>query len=83
VALISAVDRQDMAVATALSYLYRYSGQVIGVALSSAFLQGILTAQLERRITGPGSAEVIGSFLFDFAPRINVVHKPPSFFTAH
>jgi hypothetical protein len=62
VALISAVDREDMAVATALSYLYRYTGQVVGVALSSAFLQGILTSQLRRRITGPNAADVCRFF---------------------
>jgi hypothetical protein len=58
VAFIVAVAREDIAVATALSYLYRYVGQVVGVAVSSAFLQGILTSQLRRRITGPGATEV-------------------------
>ncbi|GAA93378.1 uncharacterized protein L969DRAFT_19050 [Mixia osmundae IAM 14324] len=59
IALISTADRADMATATGLSYLFRYVGQVVGVALSSSFMQSILTSQLRANLTGPGSAELI------------------------
>lgn len=38
--------------------LFRYVGQVVGVALSSALLQSILNTQLHQRITGSGAEEV-------------------------
>ena len=47
-----------MATATGLTYLARYTGQVIGVASSSSLLQSVLLASLRRRISGPGSEEV-------------------------
>ncbi|GAA5983531.1 hypothetical protein JCM10908_000321 [Rhodotorula pacifica] len=59
IALIASVDRADMATATGLTYLYRYVGQVVGVASSASVLQAILTAQLKKRITGPGASETI------------------------
>ncbi|KAG8990252.1 hypothetical protein FRB93_003297 [Tulasnella sp. JGI-2019a] len=59
IALIATVDRADFAVATGLSALFRSTGQVLGVSLSAAFLQGLLSKNLRQRITGPGSAEVI------------------------
>lgn len=58
VALISAVSRADMAAATGMSYLFRYTGQVTGVAMSSAVMQSMLSSQLKKRITGPNAAEV-------------------------
>lgn len=58
-ALIRAAERSDMAVSTSMSYLFRYSGQLIGVALSNALLQEVLAKQLVRRITGPGANEVL------------------------
>lgn len=45
--------------ATGISYLFRYCGQVFGVGLSGGVLQAILAAQLKKRITGPGSEELI------------------------
>lgn len=67
------------AVATGLSYLFRYVstplltrlgiladvftylqvGQVVGVALSSAVLQGVLARELQKRIKGDHAAELI------------------------
>lgn len=58
IALIASVDRKDMATATGLSYLFRYCGQVVGVAISSSLLQSVLTSELKSRITGEGAAEV-------------------------
>lgn len=47
-----------MATATGMTYLWRYVGQVVGVALSSSVLQSVLTRELSRRITGEGAEEV-------------------------
>ncbi|KZO93226.1 MFS general substrate transporter [Calocera viscosa TUFC12733] len=58
IALIASVDRADLAVATGISYLFRTTGQVLGVSLSSAVVQGLLNKYLHERITGPGSREV-------------------------
>ncbi|ORY80978.1 major facilitator superfamily-domain-containing protein [Protomyces lactucae-debilis] len=49
-AMLSNVGSQELAVATGLSYLARSNGQVLGVAVSAAILQGLLQTQLERRI---------------------------------
>jgi MFS family permease len=49
-AMLSNVGPHELAVATGLSYLARSNGQVLGVAISSAILQGILQEQLTQRI---------------------------------
>lgn len=59
IALISSVDRSAVATATGISYTFRYSGQVVGVAASAALLQSVLTSQLNARITGPDASAVI------------------------
>ncbi|KAG8878330.1 hypothetical protein FRB98_006278 [Tulasnella sp. 332] len=61
IALIASIDRADIAVATGMSYLFRTTGQVVGVGLSGALLQSVLVKNLRERITGPGSAEIIRS----------------------
>ncbi|KAI0334757.1 vacuolar amino acid permease [Cubamyces sp. BRFM 1775] len=53
IAMIASVSREDIAVATGITYLFRTTGQVIGVSLSGALLQAILTAKLRERIHGP------------------------------
>lgn len=58
IALVASVSRAEMATATGLSYLCRYSGQVIGVAVSSSVLQAVLASELRRRIQGDGAEEV-------------------------
>ncbi|SCZ88228.1 BZ3500_MvSof-1268-A1-R1_Chr2-1g04272 [Microbotryum saponariae] len=58
VALIASVDRSDMATATGITYLARYIGQVVGVAISSSLLQAVLNVTLHRRITGPDAEKV-------------------------
>jgi hypothetical protein len=45
---------------TAVTYLFRTTGQVLGVSLSGAVLQSVLLRKLRQRITGPGSLEVSG-----------------------
>lgn len=51
-----------MATATGFTYLFRYVGQVVGVACSASMLQAVLTSELKHRITGPGAEKVRSSF---------------------
>ena len=55
----------------AVTYLFRTSGQVLGVSLSGALLQAVLTNKLRERITGPGAIEVCISRLRIFSSRLN------------
>lgn len=41
-----------------VSYLFRTTGQVLGVSLSGALLQGVLLSKLKERIGGPNASEV-------------------------
>lgn len=59
IAMIAGVYKEDMAVATGITYLFRTTGQVLGVSLSGAVLQSILLRKLRQRITGPDSLEII------------------------
>ncbi|KAF9246956.1 vacuolar amino acid permease [Melanogaster broomeanus] len=59
IAMIAGVYKEDMAVATGITYLFRTTGQVLGVSLSGALLQSVLLHQLRQRITGPGSSKII------------------------
>ncbi|KAF8512610.1 MFS general substrate transporter [Hysterangium stoloniferum] len=58
IAMITSVSREDMAVATGITYLFRTSGQVLAVSLSGALIQAVLTRRLSESITGPGASEV-------------------------
>ncbi|KAJ7086722.1 major facilitator superfamily domain-containing protein [Mycena epipterygia] len=58
IAMIAGVTKEDMPVATGITYLFRTTGQVLGVSLSGAILQAVLLQKLRERIQGPGSAEV-------------------------
>ncbi|KAF7314989.1 MFS general substrate transporter [Mycena indigotica] len=49
-ALIASVPREDIPLATGLSYLFRTTGQVLGVSLSAAVTQTLLAKELRRRI---------------------------------
>jgi len=59
IAMIAGVYREDMAVATGITYLFRTTGQVLGVSLSGAILQAVLLQRLRLRITGPGADKII------------------------
>ncbi|EGO01838.1 hypothetical protein SERLA73DRAFT_71001 [Serpula lacrymans var. lacrymans S7.3] len=59
IAMIASVYKEDMAVATGITYLFRTTGQVLGVSLSGAILQEVLLRKLRERIRGPGSIEII------------------------
>ncbi|KAI0346735.1 MFS general substrate transporter [Trametopsis cervina] len=61
IAMIANVAKKDLAVATGITYLFRTSGQVLGVSLSGALLQAVLTTKLRERITGPHAVEIIDS----------------------
>ena len=41
-----------------VTYLFRTTGQVLGVSLSGALLQAVLTDKLQEKIKGPDAAEV-------------------------
>ncbi|EGO27465.1 hypothetical protein SERLADRAFT_367015 [Serpula lacrymans var. lacrymans S7.9] len=58
IAMIASVYKEDMAVATGITYLFRTTGQVLGVSLSGAILQEVLLRKLRERIRGPGSIEI-------------------------
>ncbi|CAD6571805.1 MAG: hypothetical protein TREMPRED_000370 [Tremellales sp. Tagirdzhanova-0007] len=62
VALMTNVTREgkgEQAVATSMAYLFRNIGQVLGVSLSAAIMQGILSTSLKRLITGPDASRII------------------------
>ncbi|EKM59678.1 uncharacterized protein PHACADRAFT_87775 [Phanerochaete carnosa HHB-10118-sp] len=58
IAMIASVVKEDLAVATGITYLFRTTGQVLGVSLSGALLQAVLTNKLRESITGPGAHKV-------------------------
>lgn len=59
IAMIAGVYREDMAVATGITYLFRTTGQVLGVSLSGAILQGVLLQRLRVRISGSDADKII------------------------
>lgn len=42
-----------------MSYLFRTTGQVLGVSLSGALIQAVLLRGLRANITGPDAEEII------------------------
>jgi len=70
-----------MATATGLTYLFRYVGQVVGVASSASLLQAVLNTELHKRFTGPGSDKVSSPLPFsinlsiDLALRFQIIDK--------
>ncbi|QRV88912.1 major facilitator superfamily transporter [Ceratobasidium sp. AG-Ba] len=59
ICLLASIDSSAVAVGTGFTQLFRGVGQVMGVAVSSAFFQSILDKQLRARITGEGSDELV------------------------
>ncbi|KAF9484004.1 vacuolar amino acid permease [Pholiota conissans] len=59
IAIIANVYKEDMSVAIGITYLFRTTGQVLGVSLSGAVLQAVLLQKLRQRIQGPDAAEII------------------------
>ncbi|KAG8780807.1 hypothetical protein FRC12_022585 [Ceratobasidium sp. 428] len=59
IALIAGIDKKEYAVATGTMYLFRTTGQVLGVSLSGALVQAVLVSTLKRGIHGPNADEII------------------------
>jgi len=77
IAMIASVTRENMAVAVGITYLFRTTGQVLGVSLSGTILQAVLRKKLQERIRGPGSAEIIDMIRHSttIIPNLNPVLK--------
>ncbi|KAJ6567073.1 MFS general substrate transporter [Mycena capillaripes] len=63
IALIASVPRDDIPLATGISYLFRTTGQVLGVSLSATLTQALLARNLRARITGDGADVIIAKIL--------------------
>ncbi|KAI0036084.1 MFS general substrate transporter [Vararia minispora EC-137] len=61
IAIIAGVSKADVAVATGITYLFRTTGQVLGVSLSGTVLQAVLLGKLHARIHGPDAEKIIAS----------------------
>ncbi|KAK9370762.1 major facilitator superfamily domain-containing protein [Lipomyces kononenkoae] len=72
VGLIAAVPHEFQAVCTSIAYGFRTIGMTVGVASCAAIFQNTLSASLAKRITGPGSEDVIER-VQDSADEINNV----------
>ncbi|KAI5821460.1 major facilitator superfamily domain-containing protein [Pyronema omphalodes] len=59
VALIAAAGTKDQAVATAVSYLFRALGTVMGVSFGSMLVQNKLRKELLARLTGDNVEEIV------------------------
>ncbi|KAI0035946.1 vacuolar amino acid permease [Vararia minispora EC-137] len=61
IAIIAGVAKADVAIATGITYLFRTTGQVLGVSLSGTVLQAVLLNKLRARIHGPDAEQIITS----------------------
>lgn len=61
IAIIATAGSKDQAVATAVSYLFRSLGTVVGVGVASMMVQEVLRKELRRRLEGQGDVEEIVS----------------------
>ncbi|KAF5337822.1 hypothetical protein D9758_015711 [Tetrapyrgos nigripes] len=59
IALISNAGQADQAIATAVSYLFRSLGSVVGLAVGSTILQDTLRVTLHRTLTGHDVNEIV------------------------
>ncbi|KAJ7234813.1 MFS general substrate transporter [Mycena rebaudengoi] len=62
-ALIASILPDDIPLATGLSYLFRTTGEVLGVSLSAALTQALLARELRMRIVGDGADGIIVKIL--------------------
>ncbi|KIM27604.1 hypothetical protein M408DRAFT_167506 [Serendipita vermifera MAFF 305830] len=65
IAIIACVAREDMAVATGITYLFRTTGQVLGVSLSGTIFQAVLVSKLRETMPGPNSDKTIQAIRHD------------------
>ncbi|KAF9069478.1 member of the major facilitator superfamily [Rhodocollybia butyracea] len=59
IALISNAGQKDQAIATAVSYLFRSLGSVVGLSIGSTILQDVLRSILRHRLTGHDINEIV------------------------
>ncbi|KAG6897487.1 hypothetical protein C0992_001092 [Termitomyces sp. T32_za158] len=59
IALIANAGPEDQAIATAVSYLFRSLGSVVGVSVGSTIVQEALRADLRRRLSGENVEKII------------------------
>ncbi|WFD36004.1 hypothetical protein MCUN1_002875 [Malassezia cuniculi] len=59
IALINCVSREHVGVSTGMSYLFRTTGQVLGVSLTGEIMQFTLSNALKKRVTGPDAQQII------------------------
>lgn len=83
VALIARSGSRDQAVSTAVSYLFRSLGSVVGISVGSTLLQGSLRADLRRELKGMVGKEEVEEivrqatgtleFLKELEPKVRAV----------
>ncbi|KZT52985.1 MFS general substrate transporter [Calocera cornea HHB12733] len=61
VALLATISRADIAVLTSLRFVTFSTGQVIGMALSSAVQQAVVASELQKELVGAGAEGMISS----------------------
>ncbi|KAF8157219.1 member of the major facilitator superfamily [Crassisporium funariophilum] len=59
ISLIANAGQADQAIATAVSYLFRSLGSVVGLSVGSTLVQGTLRSALHRRLTGSDVDEIV------------------------
>ncbi|KAJ3893606.1 member of the major facilitator superfamily [Lentinula edodes] len=59
ISLISNAGHKDQAIATAVSYLFRSLGSVVGLSVGSTILQDVLRSILQQRLTGQDINEIV------------------------
>ncbi|KAJ4468864.1 MFS general substrate transporter [Lentinula aciculospora] len=59
ISLISNGGQKDQAIATAVSYLFRSLGSVVGLSIGSTILQDVLRSVLRQRLTGQDINEIV------------------------
>ncbi|KJA21585.1 hypothetical protein HYPSUDRAFT_67708 [Hypholoma sublateritium FD-334 SS-4] len=59
ISLIANAGQADQAIATAVSYLFRSLGSVVGLSVGSTLVQGTLRSALQRRLSGEDVDEII------------------------
>lgn len=72
-ALIGAVPHEEQALVTSLSYAFRSTGSVIGVAMASAVFQNVLDSQLWARLGGRTNAGELISRLKDSLDEVKIL----------
>lgn len=63
IALINSVTHEHVGAVTGMSYLFRTTGQVLGVSAAGELMQWLLTQELRRRIKGKHAAQLIARIL--------------------